>query len=306
MNRLFRNNLTAKILAIILAVILWLYVMNEQNPPIEASFTIPLEVKNLAEGYQVIDAPETVRIKVRGPRSIIAGVTAKDLQAYVDLRGIGEGRMTMKVATIVPSSTEVAEINPDKVVLHIDKTYSRTYPVEVKTSGTTPTGFTLSKTELKTDHVIIDGPKSVLDTIERIVVQFDLSNRQGEGTVSLPVVALNREGKVIEELQIHPEKVNLTFVMTQVGTKKSVDVKPVLAGELPQGIVIKQIVVEPDKVEVSGTKSLLDKLDAIQTEPLLITGLTKETSFEAKLMLKEGLTSSLTHVTVRITVSPKE
>lgn len=62
------KNVVMKIFAIILAIILWLYVMNEQNPPIESSFNIPLEVRNTATSNVVSDVPETVRIKIRGPR----------------------------------------------------------------------------------------------------------------------------------------------------------------------------------------------------------------------------------------------
>jgi len=64
MSKITSNNLTAKIVALILAAILWLYVMNEQNPPIESSFSLPVEVRNGQTNLVVSDLPDTVRIKL--------------------------------------------------------------------------------------------------------------------------------------------------------------------------------------------------------------------------------------------------
>ena len=74
MGKLPMRNWVAKILALILAFILWIYVMNEQNPPVEATFSVPLEVQNLADPLILQDAPDYIRIKVKGPRSIVAGI----------------------------------------------------------------------------------------------------------------------------------------------------------------------------------------------------------------------------------------
>ena len=72
-SRLPKKNLTAKIIALIMAIILWVYVMNEQNPPVETSMDTPLEVRNLSTSVIAVDIPETVRVKVRGPRTLIIG-----------------------------------------------------------------------------------------------------------------------------------------------------------------------------------------------------------------------------------------
>ena len=39
---LVQHNLLAKIAALIVAIVLWLYVMNDQNPSMEASYTVPV------------------------------------------------------------------------------------------------------------------------------------------------------------------------------------------------------------------------------------------------------------------------
>ena len=45
---LIQRNLPAKIIALVVAVVLWLFVMNEQNPQIEGSFTVAVDLVGMA------------------------------------------------------------------------------------------------------------------------------------------------------------------------------------------------------------------------------------------------------------------
>ena len=62
---LFRRNLPVKVLALIAAVIMWGYVMNEENPSVNATYTVPVEIVNAPEGYDVTMNVKEVRLKVR-------------------------------------------------------------------------------------------------------------------------------------------------------------------------------------------------------------------------------------------------
>jgi len=89
-----------------------------------------------------------------------------------------------------------------------------------------------------------------------------------------------------------------------VTNKKVVEVKPAFTGGLPTGLVVKQLVVAPPKLELSGPKALLDTVDTITTEPILLNGDIKEFSSEIKVIPKEGLTALPAVVTVKFTVEP--
>ncbi|MDF2572769.1 MAG: cdaR [Sporomusa sp.] len=301
------KNITPKILAIILAVVLWLYVMNEQNPPIESSFTIPLEVRNVASTYVVVDAPDTVKVKVRGPRSIVAGVLNRDLKAYVDGKGLAEGRHSIQVSAALPSSLELVEVNPDKIQLRLDTTISRQIPVEVRLSGTPAKGAVIGKVTASHDQVTIEGPKNLIGTVEKVVAIADLSGKNTEFTVGVPLVPVTREGKEVEGITLYPEKTGVVISLTAGVTKKVLDVKPVTQGQLPAGLVIKSIVTQPNKVEVRETApgKGVDNLEIVYTEPVNLAEITKDTDREVKLELQEGLTGTPGTVIVNIRVGPR-
>ena len=73
MNDFMGRNLLPKLLAVLVALIIWVFVMNEQNPPLEGTFQVALGSSNVAEDMIVVEAPPTVRVKVRGLRNAIAG-----------------------------------------------------------------------------------------------------------------------------------------------------------------------------------------------------------------------------------------
>lgn len=303
MKELLSKNLAAKILCMIMAVVLWMYVMNEQNPPIEASFTVPIEVKNLSSTYTLMDGPESVRVKVRGARSIIATLSASDIAAYIDLKGVGEGRHPIKIMAIVPQSVELVEVNPDKALLRIDIATSRKLPVEVRYTSAPPENAIVGKVTLSPDAVIVEGPKSVLDSMDKAIIYMDLSEHSTDFSGKFTVHIVNTDGKELEDVVAQPSQINVATQLLVVN-KKLVDVKPVFSGELPAGMMMKQLEVTPTKIELSGSKALLDTMDTVTTEPIVLTNDMKEFNRQIKVIAKEGIVVSPTTITVKFIVGP--
>jgi YbbR domain-containing protein len=303
MKELLSKNLAAKILCMIMAIVLWMYVMNEQNPPIEASFTIPIEVKNLSSTYTLMDGPESVRVKVRGARSIIATLSASDIAAYVDLKGIGEGRHPIKIMAVVPQSVELVEVNPDKALLRIDIATSRKLPVEVRYTSAPPDNAIVGKVTLSPDTVIVEGPKSLLDSIDKAIIYMDLSEHSTDFSGKFTVHIINTDGKELEDVTAQPGQINVATQLLAVN-KKLVDVKPVFSGELPAGMMMKQLEVTPNKIELSGSKALLDTVDIVTTEPIVLTSDMKEFNRQIKVIAKDGISVSPNAITVKFIVGP--
>lgn len=302
MGRIPGKNMTAKILSVILASILWIYVMNEQNPPVESTYTVPLEARNMAEGLVLVDAPESVRIKVRGPRSIVAGALPKDLKAYVDTKGLHEGRHSAKVYAQVPTSLELIEVNPDKLNLRIDAAQQRQLPIEIRLSGNSAAGAVLARATSNTANVSVAGPRSLIDTVEKVVAVIDLTGKNADYTTSVVLLALNREGKEVDGVAVNPGKINVNINLVRGANKKIVDIKPTVFGDLPSGVSLKRITTDPEKIEISGDPETLQKIDFIYTEPINLNEISKDSVKEVKLQLRDGLIAAQSSISVRIAV----
>lgn len=303
MDRLPKKNLTAKIVALILAVILWVYVMNEQNPPVEVNMEIPLEVRNTSSTVVPVDIPETVRIRVRGPRTLIAGLAKQDIKTYIDLKGLTEGVNTAKVHTTIPTSIEVVEVIPDRLTFHLDSIVSRQVPVEVKLRGAPPADIIVDKITYSAQHVTLEGPKSLAATAVKAVAYVDVAGKNTDFTLSVPLKLVNQNGKDVEEgLQIKPNSMYVSLFFVPSALKKTVDIKPNITGQLMHGVTLKQILTNPAKVEISGDRQIIDKIDVLYTEPISLEGIDKDVEVEGRLQTREGVTISRKTVKVNINV----
>jgi len=300
-----RNNLTTKILSVIAAIVLWMYVMNEQNPPLESSFTVPLEIRNLAINLVAPDAPETVRIKLRGPRSIIAGVSSQDLKAYVDAKGFDAGRHSVKVQVVVPASLDVVDINPDKFTLVIDQVIKRQLPVEVRLSGTAAEGNTVSKTVVSPTHITIAGPQRLVEAVDKAIANVNLTGRSADFTTAVPLVLVGADGKEIQGLTLYSDKVNVSVTLVRAPVTKTVEVKAILYNELPAGVTLKRLTTEPGQVEITGPAEVVNNLSYIYTQPVNVGGIHQDTTLEAKLQIPEEVSVNTNSVNVTITVQTR-
>ena len=85
-------------------------------------------------------------------------------------------------------------------------------------------------------------------------------------------------------------------------TQKPVEVKTIVYGNLAAGVVLKSISTKPFKIEISGDPQVLEKMEAIYTEPINLEGIAKDTTKEVKLEVKEGILASQSTVMVQISV----
>lgn len=304
MDRFPKKNLTAKILAVLFAIVLWIYVMNEQNPPIEVAFQVPLEVRNLSGQFTIYDVPDSVRIKVRGPRGVVASLSQQDIKAYVDLKGFTEGVSTAKVYTAIPGSVELVEITPDKVTARLEAVINKQATVEIWTNGNLPSGVAIAGTSSSIPQVQVEGPRTLLDSLYKVVAQVDLNGRNADFTAETPLMAIDREGRVIDGLTIRPGKVNVTVNVSGT-SKKTVDIKPVFINELPKNVMVRHITTEPQQVEVYGMPNALAGVDFVYTVPINLAVIDKDVSIETKLQLKDGVSVKNNTVIVHIDVEKK-
>jgi Uncharacterized protein conserved in bacteria len=302
MAKLRGENITTKILAFIMALVLWLYVTNEQNPPVETSLTVPLEVQGVADTLVAMDMPDAVRIKVRGPRSITAVLTPQDMKAYIDLKGATEGRHSVRIYALVPASLELIEVLPDKITVRVDSKASRTLPVEVRVTGTVTSGMVVAKTAMTPQQVTVAGPKATVDSVDRVILPLDITGKRADFSAQIVPLLVNRDGRAVEDLEVHPDKISVAATLTRDMEKKMVDIKTILFGDLPHGTTLQSLVTTPDRVELSGAPQELGKIDFVYTEPISVAGITKDTEKEVKLQIKEGLAASPATVKVKISV----
>jgi YbbR domain-containing protein len=302
MNYFLGRNLLPKLLAVLVALIVWIFVMNEQNPPVEGTFQVALGTRNLSEKMVVMEAPETVRVKVRGLRNAIAGAAVKEFRATVDLKGMATGQYNLPVSVALPGGYELVEVMPDKVTVKIEALRSRQFSIAPRLSGPIATQMQLGKVEVKPAVATITGPQSLLDSVEKVVAPLEIKEPTAAFSVTSKLILLGPEGTEMKSLTREPTQVVVSGNLESGTVSRIVDVKTVLIGNLPDGILLRKVFTEPLKLELKGPKAVLDKISTVVTEPVSLTGVIKDVTREVPLQIPPGVTTDRKSVMVRITV----
>lgn len=299
---MLRRNLAMKLLALFSAIFLWLYVMNEQNPPVEVNYTVPVEVRNLGVELVAHQLPDTVRIRVRGPRNTVAGLNPAEMKAVLDLRGLGEGKQAPRFQVAVPAGVELLDIQPNPAALSLEMVVSRQLPVEVRLTGVPEAQAASFKAESAVKQVQLDGLRSAVGAVAKVVVNLDVAGKEGPFAAEAPLLALNNEGKVVEGVSLTPDVTRVAVSWTRPQASKVVDVEAALINQLPLGTKITRLVIVPNKVEVQGEKALLDVLPYVSTEPIDLSKIEGSVEKELPLPPREGITFRTNTVRVQISV----
>ncbi|MBI2977178.1 MAG: hypothetical protein HYY33_09520, partial [Chloroflexi bacterium] len=98
------RNVTALLLSLALAIVIWVVALNEQDPFEEKVFPQPvlIAITNLPEGMVLVgNPPTTVDVRVRAPASVWASLNGDQLHAFVDLSGAQGGSVTLPIQATV-------------------------------------------------------------------------------------------------------------------------------------------------------------------------------------------------------------
>ncbi|MGI6224940.1 MAG: YbbR-like domain-containing protein [Peptococcales bacterium] len=286
------NNLIYKVIAILLAILLWLYVTADQNPPLEKTLNLNINYENLREDLTLISKSDSVNVKIRGDSKLINSLGLKDFGASVDLSQVKMGEQTLPVKINNALGVEIVDISPKEVLVNVDKIAERQIPVQVALLGQTAHGYSSFKATIKPSQVVIRGPQNILDTLEEARADVNLNSAQSNLVLNLPIKVQDKWGNWYgaDTLNIIPNTVEVFIPVVQDTPSKTVPVKPVLEGKPAPGYQIARILVEPETVKILGQFNKLDTIDRVQTLPIMLSDVKENVVREVNLSIPSGVT----------------
>lgn len=318
MKKRLTNNLGLKIIAVIFAVMLWLVVVNISDPQTIVNIN-GIEVKPLNEN--VLGANQIYRITsgaletitIRGPRSIVEGLSASDFTATADLSKMSQvNAVPIDVEVENPTIRNAIEIIQKKnhsIVVEVEKLDTKYCRIEVAYKGQQEEGYVLGEPSLSDEVVKVTAPVSKLEDIETARVEVDVTDTSTKIKKKENVLLYDKSGAAIRmtnEISMNLEKVIVTIPMLLT---KEVLVNYQTRGTVAQGYQLAGVESIANKVTIAGTKSKLSKISEITIPDTIlnIQGAKKDVSVEVNLdqylpedVIIYGLDSSTVAVTAKI------
>lgn len=177
-SRLRVSNSWLRVLALMLAIGLWIFVNAGEQGSVE-QLTVPISYRSLPAGMVIMNhPPDFVKIEVAGPRTILSLVNPERLTLKLDLAGVAFGQSDFKVFPAMfntPRGATVTSISPDQLALDIDHVVSRELPVHLAVEGKVAQGYQISSVEITPPSVTAIGPSRFVAQLVSIGTDpFDL------------------------------------------------------------------------------------------------------------------------------------
>ena len=293
---LFRRNLLKKLIALVAAFCMWVFVMTEQDPPIEGSYTVPLTISNAPYEFIPIFADRTILVETRAPRSNFVKYDANAFRAYLNLEGLGEGEYQITPRVVMPQGFELLETTPPAINVKLDPMTERLMPVELLTTGAVAQDAAITEIRKSMDTVTVVGPRSFVEKAARVYGSVNLSGNTSSFELQIPMRTVDENENVVPNVRVVPSVITVSVDIESGLKKKIVPVVPELT--TLEGWELKKITVEPAQVELSGAESVVNPIVTLKTTPFTVQSGQRLFTGTLRLIVPEGVKVDREEVTV--------
>jgi len=289
------NDFSSVVLAIALAVSVWVVATNEQNPSTRRTFPdgIPVQVVNKAEG--MVTFPEVVKnvqVVVRVPQTSWDRLIAEKFEALVDLEGLPAGRYDIEIqVTCTDRFVNILEVQPPEVSIRLEEYEEKELVVHSRVMDTPPLGYVDRIPLVTPSRAKVSGPASMVDQVSELVAEIYLGG--AKETVEQPVdlSARNEEGQVMGWVDIDPPEVEIQVPIEQRLGYKEVSVKPILEGAVAAGYRISNVSVDPSNTTIFGSPLIIEGIPgSLETAPIDVSDASADVVERVTLTLPQDVT----------------
>ena len=321
------DNIGLKIVALIVAILLWYVVVNITDPIVTTTYK-NVHVKILNEDVitsqgntlQVIDNSAVIPVvTVKAPRTIIQelGSNVDNVVATADMsKLLSDGYSVPIECTVSKYAEKIESIRPsaDYLKVSIEKRKIIQLPINVTTSGEVESGYIVGDKKADQNQVRVSGPQSLVERVKTAYVDVPVEGFIGNISTSSEIVLYDENGETVPmeslELNVSDVRVDVEILAT-----KKVPIYYSMIGIPADGYgVTGEIECTPETIVIAGAKSRIDVVSEVKIpgEQLNVTGQTDDlvTNVDITNFLPDGIrladSTSSGRVTLKAYIEPYE
>ena len=212
--RYILHNIALKLLALGIAVLLWLAVA--RDPMAEIAFSVPIEFHNAPEHLEI--SSETlpqVQVRLRGPVRVLRELAPSEIHAMIDLADARVPGRTYDMSAKrvrVPSDVDVVQVIPSQFHLSFDQRDTKKIDVHPRVTGSLAPGYRIASIEVAPKQITITGPASHVNQVDSAITDpVDASGVVGQA-------AFTTHASIPDPLVriVNPEPVQITVSTERV------------------------------------------------------------------------------------------
>lgn len=273
------NNIGLKFLAVLIALVLWLAIVNVNDP--EKTITvsnIPISVTNESaitsrDMVYNVKSEQYLNITVSGKRSIVSNLSAEDFRATASLKELSKVNsipvdVTTKNASLGRKITIVKQ-SAQTILVDVENVEEKDFTdLVVEYTGKVADGYVAGLSSMSTDEVTVKAPTSIIDKIKKVAVRCSLDGTNTNISKKCPVILYDKNDKEIksDEIELSDKKIR---VNVNVLRAKQVQISTINKDELGKpadGYVVDDVILSSDSITVYGSEESLDSIESLDIQ----------------------------------------
>ncbi|MDF2586420.1 MAG: hypothetical protein K0S41_261 [Anaerocolumna sp.] len=268
------KNIGLKILSTALAVLLWIVILNVDDPVKTETFEdIPVTkinekvLQSKDKVYEVVSG-DTIDVKVKGKRSKIEALRKSDFQAIADLSQLSIVDAVPIVVSIPKYNRSVDIIDRDTFTMQVrlENLKTEQFRIDVVEKGTVAEGYYIKEKTARPNIIQVSGAETVMNKIKEVVVEVDVNNisESIKNRILIPKV-YDKNGTLMDssKMTLNYEEVEVSVNLLKT---KTVNLFIELKGTPYYGYEYVNFEYEPKQVVIAGEQEDLDKVQYIMGE----------------------------------------
>lgn len=198
------HNIGYKILSAVIAIVVWLIVVNIADPVTTRTFSgLDVEVLNqsaitsINQVYEIVEG-QSVDFVVKGKASVIRELKISDFSAYADLAQLSPVYATDIVVKCEKNENIEIDTKNKMMVVKLEDIDTKNVQVVVETSGETADGYFVGDYEVKPNMITVSGGVSKISRIDTLKLSVNVDGAKSNFNVNVEPVAYDKDGKEID------------------------------------------------------------------------------------------------------------
>lgn len=293
-----KNNSKIKIISLLSAMVLWMYVMAIVDPEETKLFeNIPVTItnKNELNERDLVIYPEqdlTTNIYVTGKLSNLKKVTKDDINVYGQINNPLEGNNEIYLKVSTSQRVNYDFKNPVMIVT-LEKIISEDKSIKVDITGSGKNNVDNIMLQDNIDKVSVSGPRSLVNKVKRVVGTVKVNGELNDFSQSIKLEPVDANGKVVEGIELEKDSVNVNITLL---TQKTVPITLKLSDNSESSV---NYTMSQNTVTIKGKKDIVDSINDIETQPVKLSEISPGTSKDIYLQVPSGITIETKYITIK-------
>ena len=283
------DNLFLKILSVLIAILIWLVVMNINDAEKTTSFPVPVElvntevITNNGKVFRVLEGSEFVTVKVRARKSIIDELDRTDCILTADMqKDLKYDRMVGITVECKNKSINIDEnvsLSRSNVEVSIEDSATEQFQVHVRHTGEPNNGLVVGSMVPEQTIIKITGPVSLVEKIKTVEAMVDITGIPGMTVKTCELKLYDAAGGIIDNtyLKYVGKNDGIDVTVSMLNTK-TVPLKFNYTGNPAENYAVKEVSYKPETVEIAGSAEVLSRIFRweIPAEAVDVSGIDEE------------------------------